>query len=296
MSATAVGGSGFVREVTDLDCAAATAQDLARIRSLLFEHRVLVIPGQDLPPVAYLRFMAALGAPIRHVLQELTVDGHAEILKISDYVQPDGVPYGVLDGGSYWHSDMSYLPVTGVATALYAVRAVPGSGATAFLDLVEGWRLVRRDRQLLDHLGCAEPDDLDGVEIIHRFGNRRALTDPTAATQKLTADQQRTLSSTRHGLVERHPVTGRPGLYASCGSAMEVAGLDAAASTRALDRLEELLLAGLGPYTHRYRPGDLVLWDNMSTLHRGVEVRPTRDHERSRLLHRINVNYSWGVS
>jgi taurine dioxygenase len=292
MTTTEPKRDGFVHEVADLDCAHAGPEDVARVRDLLFAHGVLVLRDQHPSPAQFLRFMTALGTPIRHVLQELTVEGFPDILKISDFVHPDGRPDGVLDGGSYWHADMSYLPVLGVATALYAVRAAPTSGATSFLDLAAGWRLVREDRDLLDALGCATPDDAHEVVVEHRFGNRQALRDPAAARQRLSADQHAQLPPTRHRLVERHPVTGRPALFAPAGSAMALAGRDEPGSTAALDRLEAALFAGLVPYTHHYRPGDLVIWDNTSTLHRGVLVRPTRDRADSRLLHRINIDYT----
>jgi len=294
VKASTLSSDGFVGEIVDVDCGRATPAEIDRIRTLLFEHRVLVVRDQRLDPGEYLRFMESLGTPVPHVLQNLTVEGFPAILKISDHVGPDGTPYGVLDGGSYWHSDMSYLPTLGIATALYAVQAAPRSGGTTFLDLVRGWHLISIDRDVLGLLGCATPDDALYVEVDHRFGNRHALTDATAATQRLSAVQHDALPPTRHHLVERHPVTSRPGLFATSGSAMEVVGCGPGESTRALDRLEEALLHGLDAYTHRYRSGDLVIWDNMSTLHRGVGVSPTPDVHQSRLLYRINVNYAEG--
>ena len=294
MKESTLGRDGFVCEIVDVDCSRAAPDEIARIRMLLFEHRVLLVRDQRLTPVEHQRFMESLGTPVPHVLQNLTVEGFPAILKISDYVLPDGSPFGVLDGGAYWHSDMSYRPTLGIATAMYAVRAASRSGGTSFLDLVEGWRLVSQDRELLGLLGCAGDDEAIHIEVGHRFGNRHALTDAAAATQRLSAAQQSELSPTRHRLVERHPVTRRLSLFATSGSAMEIIGLTPEESTRALDRLEEALLERLDAYTHRYQPGDLVIWDNMSTIHRGVGVSPTSDPQHSRLLHRINVNYAGG--
>lgn len=282
----------FVREVDDVDCATATDDDADRIRALLFDHRVLVIRDQRLTPEQYQRFMRRLGRPVPHVLQNLTVDGFPAILKISDYVRPDGTPFGVLDGGTYWHSDMSYLPVLGIATSLYAVRAAPDSGRTAFLDLARGWQVLSEDRELLALLGCATPEDATAIEVAHRFGNRRALTDRAAADQELSPAQRSAVPPTRHRLVERHPVTGRLGLFATSGSAMEIVGLDPDTSSLVLDRIERTLLAELAVHTHQYQVGDLVIWDNTHTLHRGTDVRATHAVEDSRLLHRINVDYA----
>ncbi|MFJ9772644.1 TauD/TfdA dioxygenase family protein [Kitasatospora sp. NPDC101157] len=292
MKARPLGDQDFVAEVTDLDAAAASPDEIGQLRDLLFRHRVLVLRGQRLTPECYQEFMRFVGSPVPHVLQDLTVSGFPAILKISDYVSPDGTRFGVLDGGAYWHADMSYLPRLGIATSLYAIRAADRSGRTEFIDLAPALALLATRGDVLEALGRAGVDELLGQEVVHRFGNRDALKDDTAARQELTADQQDRMTGARHHLVERHPVTGTPGLFAPLGTAMALAGLDAERSDLALDRLQEFVLAELPRYTHRYEPGDLVIWDNTSTLHRGAEVSATSDFELSRLLYRINVDYS----
>jgi taurine dioxygenase len=283
---------GFVCEIAGLDCSSASSADLEGLERLLFEHRVVVIRGQQLSPEQHQIFMGSFGRLIPHVLQNFTVNGFPAILKISDYVRPDDSQDGVLDGGSYWHSDMSYLPELGIATSLYAVRASARSGRTSFLDLVRAWRLLSEDTRLLGLLGCSDPEEALSLEVVHRFGNRHALHDDSAARQPLSREQRRTLTCVRHRLVQRHPITGTVSLFAPSGSAMELVGKSRERSELILNQLEEMLLAYLTPYTHRYEPGDLVLWDNMSTLHRGAGVEPTHELEESRLLYRINVNYT----
>jgi taurine dioxygenase len=292
MKTTSLGKNGFVGEIFGFDCNDASPADGEQIRKLLFEHRVLLVRHQQLTPERYQKFMETLGKPIRHVLQNLTVEGHPTILKISDYVLPDGSPFGVLDGGAYWHSDMSYLPDLGIATSLYAVQSSERCGGTAFVDLAGGRELLARSPELLELLGCETASDALTLEVVHRFGNRRIRTDRTAARQALSQEQHSLLTGALHRLLELHPVTGRIGLFAPAGSAMAIAGQDEQESARALDRLEEALLAACEVYTHHYRPGDLVIWDNMSTLHRGVGVSPTRSFQDSRLLHRINIDYA----
>src|SRR5215471_17443394 len=158
---------GFVCEITGLECSTVSPEVVTDLRKCLFEHRVLVIRRQRLSAAQYQEFMERFGAPILHVLQDLTVEGYPALLKISDYVAPDGSPYGVLDGGSYWHSDMSYLPGLGIATALYAVRATPKSGGTEFLDLRQGWELLRGDQEMLRLLNCASQEEALGLRVAH---------------------------------------------------------------------------------------------------------------------------------
>lgn len=285
----AAGRHTFGCEPEGVDARTCTAQDIHALKSLLFEHRLLVLRDQHLSPGDYFSFMSAWGTPIPHVLKEYTVQDHPSILTICDYVGPTGERLGVLDGGTYWHSDMSYLPQLGMATSLYAVRAGAESAGTAFVDLVAGLELLAGDSALAPLIGGA---DAPAAAVVHRFGNRRALTDPSAPRQALSREQHAQLPEVRHRLVEEHPITGRRALFAVAGSATELVDVPAPRSRELLDTIEDRLLAELPVHTHRYRPGDLVIWDNMSTLHRGVDVRPTADFERCRLLHRMNVHYA----
>lgn len=292
MRTTPLGAREFAGEVTGFDAASASADEIDRLRTLLHRHRVLVLRGQSLSPHRYQTFMEHFGRPVPHVLQNLTVEGFPSILTISDYIRADGTPFGVLDGGAYWHADMSYLQDIGIATSLYALRAAERSGGTAFADLAPALELLASRPDLLGLLGCESVDEVLALDVVHRFGNRKALRDDTAANQSLSQEQHAQLPGARHRLFETHPVTRTPGLFAPSGSAMSVVGLADVQSHLALDALEEFVLKELPTYTHRYQPGDLVIWDNMSTLHRGTGVNATRDFETSRLLHRINVQYA----
>lgn len=63
-------------------------------------------------------------------------------------------------------------------------------------------------------------------------------------------------------------------------------------SLRILDILFNWLVAEAPRYEHTYMPGDIVIWDNLSTLHRGPDIPATEDESDYRLLYRINVDYS----
>lgn len=292
MKTTPLDGAAFGAQIVGLHAATLTEPQAAALLAELFRHRVLVLRGQELSPEQYLEFTGKLGRPIEHVLQNLTVPGFPSLLQISDHIRPDGSAAGVLDGGSYWHSDMAYLPLLGVATALYAVRAVGRSAPTTFLDLVPAWPIAAERAELLALLGGITADAAAALTVRHRLGNRQAQYDKSAAAQQLSGEQADSLTGAAHRLVERHPVTGAAVLFAPLGSAMAIDGLPDQASRDALDAIEHLVLAELPRYTHHYRPGDLVLWDNMSTLHRGEVVTATRDEEQSRLLYRVNIQYT----
>ena len=88
-------------------------------------------------------------------------------------------------------------------------------------------------------------------------------------------------------LVRTHDVTGRRGLYAPAGSMVAIDGM-ADADAHALVRSLKLhAIQDRFCYRHRYRPGDLVMWDNTSTLHAASDVGPALTEADRRLLYRV---------
>lgn len=130
------------------------------------------------------------------------------------------------------------------------------------------------------------------IRVNHVFGNRRQLADPLQPVQKLTAQQKEGLSPVVHKLIYKHPLTGKPSLYAVAGTAVSLEGIPVEKSRMLLDELEDFIIEHAQFYQHKYCAGDLVIWDNMQTIHRGYVITPSYDINDYRLLYRINVSYS----
>lgn len=269
------------------------------LRARVFASKVLVIRqarGSDLA-----RFVALankLGTPVEHVLAHFSLPDHREVIRISN-LRRNGAPVGVHDGGTYWHTDMSYKDEAAVFTALHA-HSVPRSsatGGTEFMDCQAAYEILKGavERGTVDFL----PDgfDLDAAMIRHQFGNRETLSNPRAAVQVLSPAQHAEVAgSARHPLILRHPVTGARSIYAVAATARIIEGYSPSESTRVLDRLLELVQAHAPRYTHWYRPGDIVVWDNLSTLHRGQQIASSDDEADCRMLHRMNLRYANGTA
>ncbi|WP_275556715.1 TauD/TfdA family dioxygenase [Mixta sp. Marseille-Q2659] len=281
----------FVCEVIDYDLArdGAANHDLA---ALLHMGKVLVLRNQALSVFEYHQLMLSLGSPQRHVLQNFAVEGFADIIRISNFISPDGEPEGVLDGGAYWHTDMSYQPNIGIATSLLSLREPVCGGHTQFIDMVDALEALRKNQPLCQKLeqACGQP--LEAIQVHHRFGNRRALGDPQQPTQRLTRGQQSTLAPVLHHLMQTHPRTGQQSLFAVAGTALRFEGVTPERSLPLLNELEDFVIEHAQFYQHHYRPGDLVIWDNLLTLHRGYGIEPSRNRHNSRLLYRMNVAYT----
>jgi len=260
-------------------------RDEPALRALLtafHHHQVLVIRDQQaLDAASFVALALALGRPQPHILTHMRHPEHPEILFLSNVFR-DGKPIGVYDGAAYWHTDMSYEAEPGTTTMVHCLQTPPGGGDTRFANMVAAYEALSDDMK-------ARIDDLT---VLHHYGNRQDPVEGAGsrtAASPLTEAQRRQVKNYFHPLVMRHPVTGRKALYGVSGSSFGIVGMDDAAATALLDELAAHATREQFIYSHRYRVGDVVLWDNLSTLHSASLIDPATGPEDSRLLHRISV-------
>ncbi|MGS1023951.1 TauD/TfdA dioxygenase family protein [Burkholderia glumae] len=292
MQISPLGPDQFGVTVTAFDCGHVDRAAGAAILDLLMTYKVVVLREQRVTAAQYERFMSLLGEPVAHVLHQYCVPRHRNILRVSNYVRRDGRPAGVREGGAYWHTDMSYLAENTVATSLYSLR-VPshGTSETHFVDCATAYRRLTGSTMLAS-LGCEGATlDVDAAIVVHRFGNRKTLKHQDAHTQALNDGQRATLREILHPLVLSHPKTREKSLYALAGTSVRIAGWPEHTSINMLDALEALLFEHAPVYRHVYDVGDLVIWDNLSTLHSGVAAEASHSLSDCRMLYRMNVNY-----
>lgn len=236
------------------------------VRDALHRHHVLVLRGQSLQPRQFHAFASRFGQPEPHVLDQFHHPEIADILILSN-VQKDGKPTGLADGGTYWHTDYSYLTVPARATVLYSVQVPQVGGDTLFAD----------QEQAYADLPAGMQQRIDDLITINVYGNRdipdlasRESAFPPSEEQKAA----RGAFVIRHPLVRRHPYTGRKALYAVSGTSYGIEGMT---EEDGLALLRELAAHSTQPrYQHRvsYGVGDVVFWDNASVLHSATLTDP----------------------
>jgi taurine dioxygenase len=267
-------GSCLGAEVDGVDLEQPLPEDaFARIRDALHRHHVLVFRAQHLQPASFLDFARRFGAPEPHVLDQFHHPQHPDILVLSN-VMRDGKPAGLADGGTYWHSDYSYLDIPARATLLYSVEVPREGGDTLFAD----------QQQAYEDLPDATKKRIDGLVTLNVYGNRDDL-DPRSRTAAAPPTQEqkdkRGARLIRHPLVRRHPYTGRKALYCVSGTSFAIEGMP---DDEGLQLLRELAAHSTQPgyqYRMRYGVGDVVVWDNASVLHSATLTDPA--HPRTLL-------------
>ena len=268
-------GGGVGAELCGVDLRHVDAESFAAIHRAWIDHGVLLFRGQALDDDDLVAFSRRLGdldlAPIQETGRRF-VAGHPEIYVVSNVVQ-DGVPIGSLGAGeAVWHTDMSYLPEPPKASLLYAIEVPPAGGNTWFCDMYAA--LERMPAELRRKVG--------GLKVKHdgtynSGGYVRQGVVPT--------DDPRQSPGTAHPLICRHPDSGRDMLYLGRRRNAWLVGLDLAESEALLDAIWAGIDDPAIAYGHRWRVGDLVLWDNRCTMHR----RDAFDPASRRVMHRTQV-------
>lgn len=253
-----------------------TDGDFRAVEDALHEHLVVVLRGQDVQPKDFVAFSQRFGKPEPHVIDQFHHKADANILILSNRKDENGKPLGLGDGGTYFHSDYSYLPVPARCTMLFALEIPGGDAGTTFAN----------QRQSYDDLPAPIKTRIDGLICRHHYGNRDDVDESSrTAASPLSKDQKGKVTWVRHPLVRRHPRTGAKCLYAVSGSSFGIEGMDEREGVALLNELKAHSTAKKYCYTPTYRPGDVVIWDNCSVLHSA----PLIDPSRARTLWRITV-------
>ncbi len=148
----------------------------SEVRDALHRHHVLAIRGQKLRPASLLEFSKRFGPPEPHVLDQFHHPEYSDILVLSNVVR-NGQPAGLADGGTYWHSDYSYLDIPARATVLYSVEVPKVGGDTLFAN----------QEQAYEDLPDAMKKRIGGLITLNVYGNRDDLDQASRTSAKRVA-------------------------------------------------------------------------------------------------------------
>ena len=263
----------FGAEVTGLDLSR-TLDPATRTRlgAVFVDNVVMCIRGQSFDrPEAFVRAAEHFGRPMAPVTATWRLPGFDVIEELTSRAtdKRTGGDEPLRRGGS-WHTDHSNLEAPPKATVLYAIDVPAVGGNTEFTNLELAY----------DALDDATREMIRGRRVFHAYLSRRA---PRKLLTR-TKEEERGSSGCWQPLVRRHPESGRSALYLNPMRCDAVEGLDREAGDALLDRLYAHCDQPRFQYSHRWRPGDVLIWDNRSAMHQATF---DFDPSQRRYLHRI---------
>jgi taurine dioxygenase len=233
----------------------------AIVRKAYEAHSLLLFRDQELTPEQQIDFSRRFGKLEIHVLGQWRHRSHPEILIVSNIKDKDrhvGVPHA----GRYWHTDLSYMVAPSRGSLLYAIEIPEQNGRalgdTRFASTVAAYEaLPEKTRERIADLSAT-------FSLAH---HRSKLMADGASEDRLTADQEAKVPVVVHKIVQEHPVTGRKLLFVNEGHTVEILGLPENEGHELLDMLCRHATSPEFLYLHRWRVGDLLMWDNVATQH-----------------------------
>jgi taurine dioxygenase len=248
----------------------------------LGRYGVLRFPGQTLDPARQMEFSARFGSLEINVAGAFQEPGYPEIMILSNMTEPNGQPIGAKDAGQDWHTDMSYSETIAFANVLYALKVPRRNdrplGGTEFANMHAAY----------DGLPDELKTRLDRVTVLHDFNKfwDMMLKRPGTWRKPLTPEQRAKKPPVSHPIFLTHPITAKKVLYANPGYAIRINELPEAESDEILEFLFDHQLQAKYRYVHRWSEGDLLLWDDIGTLHNAHADYGPDEH---RLIKRCQV-------
>lgn len=245
-------------EITGVDLAAIGDDDFAALRDALHDRIVVVVRGQALDPAQQTDFTRRFGEIQYHINSEYKMVDQPEVLILSTEIK-DGKNVGIPDAGSDWHSDHAYVDRPTAYTILQSVTVPSVGGDTEWTSMVAAYGA----------LGDAMKARLDGVVGIHSFNRMKnpRMTRRTRHANEAEYFNQRSPPDAFHPIVRTHPFTGRKALFISPRFTIGIKGMDDAEAEALLEELFAHIANRDFVYHHRWRQGDLLMWDNRSAIH-----------------------------
>ena len=259
-----------------------SADDFETVLRALGERGVIRFPRQTLTARQLADFSANFGRLETNVAStHYQEPGVPEVMTLSNIVE-NGRPIGLSDAGQSWHTDMSYNRVIAFANVLYGVR-IPHRdgkplGATEFSNMHAAYE------DLPAHL----KRQLEGMTVTHHFNKFWEMMRREKGSKRppLTEAQLKAKPPVSQPIFLTHPLTGRKVLYANPGYSVRINELPEKESDEMLAYLFDHQLKPEYRYTFRWEEGDVLMWEDIGTIHSAVADYGPGEH---RMVKRCQV-------
>ncbi len=239
---------------------------LDALKTAFRDHRLVAVRGQALTKEKMFAFASAFGAIEGHTVRQhdgSKWDAVHTVTNLDANGNPVEKPF--INSNYFWHTDKSFLKKPALTTMLHAVELPPKGGDTQFADMTAAY--------------CALSDGtkkrIEGMRVVHSLEYMRRYTGSAPPTE----DDLASAPPIAHPLVRTHQETGDKSLYLGMYCS-HIDGMPVEEGRKLVEELQAHATSERFVYTHNWRPGDLMFWDNRCTLHRAIANYEMGKHRR----------------
>jgi taurine dioxygenase len=230
---------------------------LGALYDAFLKYGLLAFPDQRLDDDQHVAFARHWGQLQVHVLNQYQHQKNPEIFMLTN-LNPDGTPRGENPdpGAAIWHTDGSWARERGLVTMLHSMTIPKAGGDTLFCNMYRAYEAMPAELQR----------QLEGRRAVHDLNYSRQLT---GAKTQMTDEQRRKAPPVDHEIIRTHPETGRKALYLG-QHASHIEGMPVEQGRALIAELNALATQPHNVYTHRWRVGEMVIWDNRCLMHKAT--------------------------
>ena len=246
-------GTHMATGVEGIDMTAALDDEaVTALRQALFDALVLCIRGQELTPAGLRHAAQVFGVPLASTGEARRTEVEEVDIISSENAKRDSNGRRMVIG-SVWHTDHSFMAAPSALSMLYAVEIPSHGGDTQFTNMYAAY----------EDLPPAKQRMIDELKVEHRWRSSRNAS----RTREPTPEELLQRPHVIHPLVRTHPETKRRALYLNTSRMEQVVGMDRKESDKLLDELVAHATQEKFQYRHKWRKGDVTIWDNRCTMH-----------------------------
>ena len=266
-------------EILGVDVRKLDDAGFATIYRAWLDHNVAVVPGQTLELDEFLHYSRRFGQVVPHPSK---MTRHPERPEITLLGANKFGADGALDlaiyrrGAEGWHTDGAYDEEPFKATQLYALAVPSTGGDTFFASMYAAYEALPEPLK----------QRLEGRRGAFTYGGRRKAT-------ALLNEEDRDWTPVFHPIIRTHPETRRKGLYFDPGKILRIEGLEERESDDIIEELTERMIQPDAQYRHKWRKGDIVIWDNRCSYHKAAGDYPP---EEDRIHWRVSIKERAGAA
>lgn len=259
-------------EVSGVDLKTISDSDFARVYQAWLDHNVLVVTGQELAIPDFLAYSRRFGDVVPHPSKSTRHPDCPEITLMGvNKFDADGKLNQAIyrRGAEGWHTDGAYDDEPFKATQLYGLAVPDRGGNTLFASGYAAY----------DALPQRLKERLEGVRGGFTYGGRKQ-------SQALLNPEDRNRPPAMHPIIRIHPETGRRSLYFDPGKILFIEGAEKQENDDLLDELETVMIQPNAEYHHKWKVGDVVIWDNRCSYHKAAGDYPP---DQDRIHWRVSI-------
>ncbi|UQA95675.1 TauD/TfdA dioxygenase family protein [Streptomyces halobius] len=266
---------GIGTEVRGIDVAGDISdRDFERVYKAWLDTTILLFRGQTMTPAQHIAFTKRFGEIYMYTRSRFGDGEHPEILILSN-LKKDGKPVGSAYSGRVWHSDGHFLTDPPVGSMLHARVVPPVGGDTWYANMYAAY----------DALPESVKNRVENLKVIISRVQSRPYNYPDRPAP--TAEERAEWGDVPHPVVRVHEETGRKALMVGGNVPWRIEGMSEEESLPLVTFLQEFAVQPQFTYCHKWQPGDIVLWDNRSAMHRATYYD---DVAHTRLMHRTTIS------